>query len=66
VPGCPPRPESLAHAIVKLRAAILSQPDEGWRSRYGGRGTEEVVAGLGPDAVTDIGVAGYGGTDSRA
>ena len=45
VPGCPPRPESLAHGILKLRAAILSQPDEGWRSRYGGVGTEEVVAG---------------------
>ena len=32
VPGCPPRPESLAHGILKLRAAILSQPDEGWRT----------------------------------
>ena len=46
VPGCPPRPESLVHGILKLRAAILSQPDEGWRSRYGGHGTEEVVAEL--------------------
>ena len=44
VPGCPPRPESLMHGILKLRAAILAQPDEGWRTRYGGRGTEEVVS----------------------
>jgi NADH-quinone oxidoreductase subunit B len=32
------------HGILKLRAAILTHPDEGWRTRYGGRGTEEVVA----------------------
>ena len=44
VTGCPPRPEALVHGILKLRAAILSQPDEGWRTRYGGRGTEEVVS----------------------
>ena len=56
VPGCPPRPESLTHGILKLRAAILSQSDEGWRTRYGGRGTEEVVADLqreDPDADHD-------------
>ena len=44
-----------------LRAAILSQPDEGWRSRYGGRGTEEVVADLereDPNAVHAINVRG--------
>ena len=46
VPGCPPRPESLTHGILKLRAAILSQPTQDWRTRYGGRGTEEVVADL--------------------
>src|SRR5215218_3377569 len=43
VPGCPPRPEALMHGILKLRAKVQAQPDEGWRSRYGGRGTEEVV-----------------------
>ena len=43
VPGCPPRPEALAHGILKLRAMILSRPDEGWRTRYGGLGTEEFV-----------------------
>jgi NADH-quinone oxidoreductase subunit B len=41
VPGCPPRPEALMHGILKLRAMVMSKPDQGWRSRYGGRGTEE-------------------------
>jgi NADH-quinone oxidoreductase subunit B len=58
VPGCPPRPESLVHGIVKLRAAILSQPSEGWRMRYGGVGTEEVVGGLSPEELLDINVSG--------
>ena len=44
VPGCPPRPESLAHGVLKLRKMVLSDPDEGWRTRYGGRGTEEFSA----------------------
>jgi NADH-quinone oxidoreductase subunit B len=43
VPGCPPRPEALTYGILKLRAMILSKPDQGWRTRYGGRGTEEFV-----------------------
>ena len=43
VPGCPPRPEALMHGVLKLRTQIQDHPDEGWRSRYGGRGTEEVV-----------------------
>jgi NADH-quinone oxidoreductase subunit B len=43
VPGCPPRPEALMHGILKLRKMIQDNPDEGWRSRYGGRGTEEIV-----------------------
>ncbi len=42
VPGCPPRPEALMHGILKLRQHILDDPDEGWRARYGGFGTEEV------------------------
>jgi NADH-quinone oxidoreductase subunit B len=41
VPGCPPRPEALVYGILKLRAMVLDKPDLGWRSRYGGRGTEE-------------------------
>ena len=47
VPGCPPRPEALMHGILKLRNQIQLHPDESWRSRYGGEGTEEVVV---PDA----------------
>ena len=42
VPGCPPRPEALMHGILKLRAMIQAHPDEGWRTRYGGHGTEEI------------------------
>jgi NADH-quinone oxidoreductase subunit B len=49
VPGCPPRPESLMHGILKLRSLIHSNPDEGWRDRYGGRGTEEYL----PDVVAN-------------
>jgi NADH-quinone oxidoreductase subunit B len=41
IPGCPPRPESLVYGILKLRAMVMNRPDQGWRSRYGGRGTEE-------------------------
>ena len=44
VPGCPPRPEALMHGILKLRAQVLGDPDQGWRDRYRARGTEEVVA----------------------
>jgi len=43
VPGCPPRPEALVYGILKLRAMVMARPDEGWRARYGGRGTEEFV-----------------------
>jgi NADH-quinone oxidoreductase subunit B len=44
VPGCPPRPEALMHGILKLRQAVVSEPDLGWRTRYGGKGTEEVLS----------------------
>jgi NADH-quinone oxidoreductase subunit B len=43
VPGCPPRPESLVHGILKLRSKILEDPTLGWRERYNAIGTEEVV-----------------------
>jgi hypothetical protein len=46
------------HAIVKLRAAILERPDEGWRTRYGGHGTEEVVGDA--DVADLINVPGHG------
>jgi NADH-quinone oxidoreductase subunit B len=45
VPGCPPRPESLMHGILKLREMILEDPAEPWRERYGAVGTEEVWEG---------------------
>jgi NADH-quinone oxidoreductase subunit B len=44
VPGCPPRPESLMHGILKLRQQILEHPDQSWRDRYGAQGTEEIFA----------------------
>jgi NADH-quinone oxidoreductase subunit B len=43
VPGCPPRPEALLYGILKLRAMVLAKPDLGWRTRYGGHGTEEFL-----------------------
>jgi NADH-quinone oxidoreductase subunit B len=69
VPGCPPRPESLMHGILKLRQAIIAEPDLGWRSRYGGKGTEEVLrtAQLDPGAVNAENVAlvaGRGGNNA--
>ena len=59
VPGCPPRPEALVHGVLKLRQAIVAEPSLGWRTRYGGRGTEEVLRGaqLDPGAVNSENVA---------
>jgi NADH-quinone oxidoreductase subunit B len=53
VPGCPPRPESLMHGILKLRKLIQADPDMGWRERYQAEGTEEIVEtpGTAQDAV---------------
>jgi NADH-quinone oxidoreductase subunit B len=53
VPGCPPRPEALAHGILRLRSKVQGNPPPGWRDRYEARGTEEV---LDPERVTDAGV----------
>ena len=63
VPGCPPRPEALMHGILKLRAMILAKPDLDWRTRYGGRGTEEFIESelaIDPVAGHAIGVSGGG------
>jgi NADH-quinone oxidoreductase subunit B len=63
VPGCPPRPEALMHGILKLRAMIMAKPDLGWRTRYGGRGTEEFIESelaIDPVAGHAIGVSGGG------
>ena len=68
VPGCPPRPEALVYGILKLRAMIMAKPDMAWRTRYGGRGTEEFVESelaVDPAAAHAIGVTG-GGEGSRA
>jgi NADH-quinone oxidoreductase subunit B len=63
IPGCPPRPEALLYGILKLRAMIMSKPDQAWRTRYGGRGTEEFVESelaIEPAAAHSIGVTGGG------
>jgi NADH-quinone oxidoreductase subunit B len=62
VPGCPPRPEAVVHGLLKLRTAVLNSPDQGWRTRYGGRGTEEVLESMGadPTAGHSVGVSGGG------
>jgi NADH-quinone oxidoreductase subunit B len=55
VPGCPPRPEALMHGILRLRAQVLGEPEQGWRDRYRARGTEEII---------DAPLAGEPGSDA--
>jgi NADH-quinone oxidoreductase subunit B len=43
VPGCPPRPEALAHGILRLRSKVQGNPPAGWRERYAAEGTEELL-----------------------
>ncbi len=59
VPGCPPRPEALMHGILKLRKQIQADPDQGWRARYGGEGTEELL----PDAAAHSAAINVPGED---
>ena len=55
---------------LKLRAMVMARPDEGWRTRYGGRGTEEFdpsVLEIDPQAANAENVAGaMGRTGPRA
>ena len=69
VPGCPPRPEALVYGILKLRAMIMAKPDQAWRTRYGGRGTEEFLESeleIDPAARHAMGISGGGGKDFGA
>jgi len=43
VPGCPPRPEALAHGILRLRSKVQGHAPDGWRERYDAIGTEELL-----------------------
>src|SRR5437764_12362844 len=43
VPGCPPRPEALAHGTLRLRDKVPEHGQEGWRERYDAVGTEELL-----------------------
>jgi NADH-quinone oxidoreductase subunit B len=43
VPGCPPRPEAVAHGIIRLRDKVQSREPGTWRERYDAVGTEEIL-----------------------
>jgi NADH-quinone oxidoreductase subunit B len=62
VPGCPPRPEALAHGILRLRSKVQGNPPAGWRERYEAEGTEEVLPGSGEAESPDISVFKPGDT----
>ena len=63
VPGCPPRPESLLHGILKLRAMIQDDPSLGWRERHGAERTVEVLPEEGETLRQDFAVNAPGRTE---
>jgi NADH-quinone oxidoreductase subunit B len=54
VPGCPPRPEALAHGILRLRDKVQGHAPDGWRDRYDAVGTEEVLPGAEGSAAINV------------
>jgi NADH-quinone oxidoreductase subunit B len=62
VPGCPPRPEALAHGILRLRDKVMGNPPEGWRERYDAVGTEELLVGETQSDSADINIYKPGDT----
>jgi NADH-quinone oxidoreductase subunit B len=62
VPGCPPRPEALAHGILRLRDQVLGDPPAGWRERYAATGTEELLEAPSEPASAEINVFRPGDT----
>jgi NADH-quinone oxidoreductase subunit B len=62
VPGCPPRPEALAHGILRLRDKVQGHGREGWRERYDAVGTEELLEGETPLQSPGIGIHKAGDT----
>jgi len=61
VPGCPPRPEALAHGILRLRSKVQGHAPDGWRERYDAEGTVELLP-EGDLGSPDIGVPQPGDT----
>jgi NADH-quinone oxidoreductase subunit B len=62
VPGCPPRPESLMHGILRLRDRVQGNAREGWRERYQAVGTEELLPAESPLESADVSVFKHGDT----
>jgi NADH-quinone oxidoreductase subunit B len=62
VPGCPPRPEALAHGILRLRSKVQGNPPAGWRERYEATDTQELLPGETPPTAPHISVLRPGDT----